>query len=110
MEIGVHVGTNRPATPADQGRQDSEAPVSGHQEVLIKPLDSLIAVASGNGTPKHYEPGHQLIRSTSCSYLYIPADRVSHNEGTQASACLETCKMPLSAECMAPQKKAIATL
>ena len=58
------VGTNRPATPADQGRQDSEAPVDSHQEVLIKPLDSLIAVASGNGTPKHCEPGHQLIRST----------------------------------------------
>ena len=58
------VGTNRPATPANQGRQDSEAPVNSHQEVLIKPLDGLIAVASGNGTPKHYEPGHQLIRST----------------------------------------------
>ena len=58
------VGTNRPATPANQGRQDSEAPFNSHQEVLIKPLDNLIAVASGNGTPKHCEPGHQLIRST----------------------------------------------
>ena len=53
-----HVGANRPATPVDHGRQDSEVPVSGCQEVLIKPLVSLGALASGNGPPKHgIKPG-----------------------------------------------------